>query len=210
MGDIEASWEFDRWAPSYDSSIASSQTYYARYDDVLNYVAETAGSSPGKRILDIGAGTGNLDLRCMQRGACVIALDPSTGMLEQARAKSAGKTNVEFIAADEPFLRIPFNDLSFDAVVSTYAFHHIRDEIKPACIREMIRVLKPGGMFVLGDLIFQNTESKAQALREYNWLEDECFALIEQLQAVFAEFGFKLDCRQFTPHTWVVSTRKAE
>ena len=208
MSDIEASWEFDRWAPSYDSSVASSQTYYARYDEVLDFVAETAGAAPGKRILDIGTGTGNLAVRCVERGACVVGLDPSPGMLEQARAKSAAKTNVEFIVADEPFLRTPFSALSFDAVVSTYAFHHVRDEVKPECVREMLRVLKRGGMLVLGDLVFQDAESLRQALQEHDWLEEEFFIVIEQMRPVFAEFGLDLYCRQFTPVTWVLWARK--
>ena len=208
MSNIEASWEFDRWAPSYDSSVASSTTYYARYEEVLDFVAETAGAAPGKRMLDIGTGTGNLALRCMECGASVVGLDPSPGMLEQAKAKSAGKMNVEFVVADEPFLRIPFSDLSFDAVVSTYAFHHVRNEVKPECVLEMLRVLKRGGMLVLGDLAFQDAESEKKALKEYDWLEEEFFTVIEQLQPVFAESGMELDCRQFTPVTWVLWARK--
>jgi putative AdoMet-dependent methyltransferase len=208
MSNIEESWEFDRWAPSYDSSVASSRTYYARYDDVLGFVAETARAAPGKRILDIGTGTGNLALRCVKRGASAVGLDPSTGMLEQAKAKSVGETNVEFIVADEPFLRIPFSDLSFDAVVSTYAFHHVRNEIKPECVREMLRVLKRGGMLVLGDLAFQDAESEKKALEDNDWLEEEFFTLIAELQPVFAESGMELDCRQFTPVTWVLWARK--
>lgn len=210
MSNIEETWEFDRWAKSYDSSVASSQTYYARYDEVLDCVVEKAGAAPEKRILDIGTGTGNLTLRCAKSGACVTGLDPSTGMLEQAIAKSSGSEGIEFIAADEPFLRIPFSDCSFDAVVSTYAFHHIPDETKPECVREMFRVLKPGGMLILGDLAFQNLESRQQALDEYDWLEEEFFTIIDDLQRILAEIGLMLDCRQFTPVTWVLWTRKQE
>jgi len=115
---------------------------------------------------------------------------------------------VEFVVADEPFLRIPFSDLSFDAVVSTYAFHHVRNEVKPECVLEMLRVLKRGGMLVLGDLAFQDMESEKKALKEYDWLEEEFFTVIEQLQPVFAESGMELDCRQFTPVTWVLWARK--
>lgn len=208
MNNIDATWEFDKWAPSYDSSVASSHTYYARYDEVLDFVAETAGAAPGKRILDIGTGTGNLALRCIERDACVVGLDPSPGMLEQARAKSAGKTNVEFIVADEPFLRIPFDELSFDAVVTTYAFHHIRNEVKSECVREMLRVLKHGGVLIIGDLAFQYAESEKNALKEHKWLEEEFFTLIEPLRSVFAELGMALDCRQFTQVTWVFWAEK--
>lgn len=204
MSNTEVNWEFDKWAPRYDSSVASSQTYYERYNDVLGFVVSTAEAAPGKKILDIGTGTGNLALRCAACGASVIGLDPSAGMLEQAKVKSVGVTNVEFVIADEPFLRIPFSDLSFDAVVSTYAIHHIPDEIKPKCICEMLRVLKHGGMLVLGDLAFQDAESERIAFNKYDWLEEEFFILIEQLRPVFSELEIKLDCRQFTPVTWVL------
>ncbi len=138
-------WNFDEWADRYDEGVAADSPLYARYGEVLDKVVEIADIFPGKIVLDIGTGTGNLVLRCLARDAAVIALDPSKRMLAKAREKVGDDPRAEFHQVDEPFLHIPYPDAYFDAVVSTYAFHHIPHRLKPASVREMVRVLKPGG-----------------------------------------------------------------
>jgi len=93
-------------------------------------------------VLDVGCGTG-LWLDAQSRhyeGKPVrwVGLDPSPGMLAVARGKVAGVELVEGRAE-----RLPFDEASFDVLVSNFAFHHFAD--KAAAIAEMARVLKPGG-----------------------------------------------------------------
>jgi putative AdoMet-dependent methyltransferase len=66
---------FDEWAATYDETVINSSTIHARYDELLDNVVNTANLSPGNKALDIGTGTGNLALRCLHRGAIVVALD---------------------------------------------------------------------------------------------------------------------------------------
>jgi putative AdoMet-dependent methyltransferase len=179
-------WDFDDWAERYDEVVAAGSEIYARYDDVLEMVVKLAGISPGKRVLDIGTGTGNLALRCLARGAVVVGLDPSKRMLAKVREKVGSNLRAEFHQVDEPFLHVPYPDASFDAVVSTYAFHHIPHRLKHDSAHEMIRVLKPGGVWALGDLVFESEEAEREALRKYEWLEEEYFVRIEELRPVFA------------------------
>ena len=69
---------------------------------------------------------------------------------------------------------------------------------------EMVRVLGPGGTWVLGDLIFQNETAEKEALKRYDWMEDEYFARVDELVPVFEGLGMELKSEQFTPVTWVL------
>jgi putative AdoMet-dependent methyltransferase len=206
----EKTWNFDSWADRYDKAVASdSQQYYAHYDQVLDAVAELASPVPGKRVLDIGTGTGNLALRCLARGAEVIGLDPSEQMLRHARSKAPRASGVEFHQVDDPFLHIPYPDSHFDAVASTYAYHHIPHRLRSDSVHEMVRVLKPGGRWVLGDLVFETEQAELSALGEYRWLESEYFARIDDLREAFDELGMTVNAQQVTPVTWVLWSSKA-
>ena len=205
----DKTWDFEHLADRYDKLVAGDQPLYARYDEVLDAVVAKAKVSAGMRVLDIGAGTGNLAMCCIRHGATVIGLDPSEAMLAKAQAKLAEHPNVELLQAGYPFLQLPFPDASFDAVVSTYAFHHVPPGAKAKAMGEMFRVLKSGGSWALGDLIFENAAAERAALRQYKWLEEEYFARIEDLRPVCAELGTELNARQFTPVTWVVWAAKA-
>jgi putative AdoMet-dependent methyltransferase len=205
----EKTWNFDNWAQCYDRVVATdSQHYYAHYDAVLDTVVEMAQPASGERVLDIGTGTGNLALRCLTFDALVAGLDPSESMLRKAQEKASSDPRVVFIQVSEPFLRIPYPDSAFDAVVSSYAYHHVPHRQRTESVREMVRALKPGGRWVLGDLVFENEDAERRALREYHWLEEEYFARIDTLRAVFAGMGMKLKARQFTPIAWVLWAAK--
>ncbi len=208
MGENEKTWDFDSWADQYDEAVTSDYQLYARYDEVLDFVVEIVNVIPRTRVLDIGTGTGNLALRYLARGATVVGLDPSRKMLAKAIKKVGDNSRAELRQVAAPFLHIPYPDDSFDAVVSTYAFHHIPHRLKPASVYEMIRVLKPGGTWVLGDLMFEDEKAERKALHQYKWLEEEYFTRIEGLRTVFTGLGIELNVRQFTPVTWVLWTIK--
>ena len=207
----EKVWDFDSysWTDHYDDVVQADQGMYARYDDVLDAVAEVACTAAGAQVLDIGAGTGNLSIRCATRGARVIGLDPSRRMLAQAQAKATAKarvkpSDVRFVPADDPFLHLPFDDDSFDAVVSTYAFHHVAHSLQPKAVREMMRVLRPGGILALGDVAFCDAAAEEAALRQFDWLDDESYLHVDELTAAVATIGARLETRQMTPTTWVL------
>ena len=209
--DKETRWRFDDydWVDRYDDEVAADSELYARYDEVLEAVADLAAPAPERRILDIGAGTGTLAAICASRGADVVGLDPSERMLAQARAKFGHDDPVQLLLVPDPFLDIPCPDGSFDAVVSTYAFHHVPHARKRESIHEMLRVLRPEGIWALGDLVFESACAEAEALRQTPWLEEEYFARIDELRPVFAYAGLSLNAEQFTSVTWVLWTCKS-
>ena len=207
--DSNVTWEFESWADRYDGIVASNNDLYARYDEVLDAVVDVARISPGQLVLDIGTGTGNLAARCLDHGAIVTAVDPSQGMLAVAAVKIGNHPCCQLQQVDQPFLELPYADRHFDAIVSTYDYHHIPHDEKPAAIAEMLRVLRPGGVWAIGDLAFMNWEAEQSALREYgDWLEQEYFTRIEELGLIFSQCGMHLSSRQFTPVTWMLWAAK--
>ena len=96
-------------------------------------------------------------------------------------------------------------DSSFDAVVSTYAFHHIPHYRQPEGIREMVRVLRPGGVWAMGEVAFRDAAAELEAKRTYPWLdEDEYYPHIDSLQSAFNQFNMGLHGKKFTPVSWVL------
>ena len=101
-----------------------------------------------EKILDIGCGTGTLtrDIAAAlsdKQHSCCTGLDAAEKMIEVARKKAEGISNIHFDAAVAEHL--PYRTGSFDAAVSTFFFHHIHFELKKKVLAETARVLKPGG-----------------------------------------------------------------
>jgi demethylmenaquinone methyltransferase/2-methoxy-6-polyprenyl-1,4-benzoquinol methylase len=96
---------------------------------------------PGQRILDVATGTGMVAFELARRGAAVIGLDQSEHMLSRARTRIATGHPVTFIQGEAEHL--PFADAEFDALTFTYLLRYVDD--RAATMRELARVLKPGG-----------------------------------------------------------------
>jgi ubiquinone/menaquinone biosynthesis C-methylase UbiE len=121
-------------------------------DAARRALAEQAATQPGDRILEIGCGTGTLTLllKRLSPEAEVIGLDPDAKALARARRK-AERAGVS-IQFDQGFSdRLPYPDASFDQVFSSLMFHHLPAEEKEKTVREVRRVLRPGGRFHMLD-----------------------------------------------------------
>lgn len=153
-------WNFDGWARSYDEDVkrdTGALKIYENYETVLQMVFEEVENFHRKDgdILEIGVGTGNLAGKFLQNKYQIIGIDQSRQMLAVAKEKYP-KLRVRL----GEFLKIPYENQMFDAIVSTYAFHHLNEEEKRVGIAEMMRVLKKDGKIVLGDLMFQNKDEE--------------------------------------------------
>jgi ubiquinone/menaquinone biosynthesis C-methylase UbiE len=109
-------------------------------------LVEAAAIRPGDRVLDLGCGTGDIALLVKRRqpDARVTALDPDPKALARARAKAA-RAGVEIVFEQGFGDALPFADASFERVVSALMLHHLTPEIERATLREVMRVLAPGG-----------------------------------------------------------------
>jgi len=113
---------------------------------------EQASLRPGQRALEIGCGTGSLtvQLKRLHPGVEVVGLDPDLKAMARAQRKAerAGvRIGYEHGYADN----LPFEAGSFDAVFSSLMLHHLTAEQQGAALREVKRVLEPGGTFHLLD-----------------------------------------------------------
>lgn len=126
-------------------------------DEVRDAVLTAARLLPENTVLDVGAGTGFLTEGAAKIVRKVIALDFSEPMMSEARAKLGGR-NVEFKIGNVE--HIPLPNASIDAVIGNMVLHHCPSP--EAAVREMARVLVPGGRLVLSDL----QEHSYESLRE--------------------------------------------
>jgi 2-polyprenyl-3-methyl-5-hydroxy-6-metoxy-1,4-benzoquinol methylase len=107
------------------------------------------GPTRGLRILDVGCGDGVLATRLARGGARVTGLDASADMIAAARSRAkAACVEVDLVEGNAGDL--PFPAGHFDCVVSVATLCFV-DDPRPT-IREMVRVLKPGGRLILGEL----------------------------------------------------------
>lgn len=127
-----------------------AEAFWAGGERDLDTLLELVGHRPGRDdvVLDIGCGVGRLTRALAGQVQRVIGLDVSAEMLAQARELNVGVDNVEWIHGDGATLR-PIADASVDGCFSHVVFQHLPDpDLTLGYVREMGRVLRPGGWAV--------------------------------------------------------------
>ncbi|MCL5026905.1 MAG: methyltransferase domain-containing protein [Chloroflexi bacterium] len=136
---------FDELAPSWEDYISPLDRA------AVGTIVASMGILPGDRVLDLGSGTG-VAIPALQQwvkhDGRVVALDISGQMLEEARVLH-GQVGTSYVQADGSAL--PFRDETFDALLCNATFPHLRD--KDAALREIGRVLRPGGRVYIAHLV---------------------------------------------------------
>jgi ubiquinone/menaquinone biosynthesis C-methylase UbiE len=136
--------QFSEWAPTYDNHWLNHFLFEPAHALLLE---EAEALTPGD-ALDVGCGTAELASRLASRRWQVYAMDLCEPMLHQALAKLNGaRDSVHLTVGDSEHL--PFGDRSFDLITCSNSFHHYPHQ--EAVIREMFRVLRPGGRLFLLD-----------------------------------------------------------
>jgi demethylmenaquinone methyltransferase/2-methoxy-6-polyprenyl-1,4-benzoquinol methylase len=105
-------------------------------------VATALDVQAGERVLDLGAGTGTSSLPFAAAGAAVVPCDFSLGMLREGKKR---RPELPLTAGDAT--RLPFADGVFDAVTISFALRNVHET--DAALREMRRVVRPGGRLVI-------------------------------------------------------------
>ena len=121
-------------------------------DEARRTLLQGARLNPGQRILDIGCGTGSLLvlIKRLYPESVVLGLDPDPKALARARRKT--ERSVVSIQLDQGFSHnLPYGEASIDRVFSSYILHHLTADEKEQTLKEVRRVLRPGGLFCLLD-----------------------------------------------------------
>ncbi len=160
---------FDRAAPTYDAMVALSPGYHDQLRTAAEALVERLPAADGEplQVLDLGCGSGAstralIDAWAARGGSAdrlsVTGVDASEGMAEQARAKT-WPPSVTLVVSDAVAHLESLPSGSVDGVLAAYLLRNVPDRAR--LVREVARVLRPGGTFVLHDYsVAGNTRAK--------------------------------------------------
>jgi putative AdoMet-dependent methyltransferase len=206
----------DAEAAGYDNDVRNeADPIRTGYQDVLRWVVQQAQITPTSRVLDLGSGTGNLSALIASCGE-LVSVDVSENMETIAKRKMRHLANRRFIRAD--ILEVFTQELGkFDAVISTYAVHHLTDQEKQQLFALIFDHLLPSGAAVFGDLMVQNDSEKERKIHQYlakgerataQAISEEFFWSLDTAIADLKRLGFKIKAERFSDLSYGVIARK--
>jgi ubiquinone/menaquinone biosynthesis C-methylase UbiE len=180
--------EFARQAETFSASAVITDT--ALTQRFITALGEPAHGS----VLDVACGPGILSAALAKIARDVVALDLTPQMLTKAaqRCSEAGLNNVTFREGNAT--ELPFANAAFDAVVTRLSVHHF-DRPKRV-IEEIFRVLRPGGTFVLADVISSEVPAEAELQNAIEILRDPSHVRMlpgSELTSLVKEAGFAIE-----------------
>ncbi len=189
---------YDVFAPYYDEGLG----YLNSFEE--GELFHMIGGLKGKRVLDIGAGTGRLVRELKDRGAEVVAADISEKMLDVLGKKFP---DIETVVCD--MKNLPFKDEEFDLVIATFVIVHIRD-LTPA-FDEVYRVLKDGGRFIVSN-INQRKAPKLKAGKEKNLVIKSFYHMPKKVWEALEKSFFTIKKEEFVydGKAWINQILEAE
>ena len=153
------------------------------------FYAQALAAAGGRRALELGCGSGVFLERTVTTGAAIVAIDLSLDLIAQAREKLGGRGRAWLCCANAE--RLPFPHAAFDLVYGSSILHHLN---LPAALRELHRVLRPGGLLVFAEPNLLNPQialSFRLLPREWSGLSPDEMAFTRfSARRILAELGF--------------------
>ena len=180
--------EFTRQAETFSASSAITDSALTqRFVDALGEAAQ--GS-----VLDVACGPGILSAAIAKSARDVVAFDLTPEMLKKARQRcdEAGLANVSFREGNAA--ELPFADAAFDAVVTRLSVHHF--DRPGRVMSEIFRVLRPGGRFVIADVISSEAPAEAELQNAIEILRDPSHVRMlpgSELTSLIKDAGFAIE-----------------
>ncbi len=178
---------YNRVADLYDAAFADIKVRQDEWQWLNQHLPETSDLN----VLDIGCGNGALLAALSERIARGVGVDESSAMIERAQARNlaqdGARTNLSFQTINSPAL--PFADDSFDVAISLMSFRYLDWD---PLLREIKRVVKPGGKFLIVDMVTVPVK-----LREYpRFVGDKLRTLLRQQ----SNAAFKANLQKLVTH----------
>lgn len=185
---------FDLWADGYDRSVGLSEedgTYpFAGYKEVLGEIYQRVLRESGKKILDIGFGTGTLTVKLYEKGCEIYGQDFSEKMIAHAKEKmpKAHLYHGDFSKG----LAGELEKERYDAILATYSLHHLTDAKKVEFLKKLQGLLKQGGYIYIGDVAFETREELEQCKnrRERAGMRMRFILCMVNLKNLFQQWNF--------------------
>jgi len=149
---------WDERSSTYNQDFASSNVRYMAFDWIIDQIPH----EPHQNIIDVGCGTGLLAHRIknIDKRYKITLVDQSIGMLNESRTLLSKFSNIKFIKANfENLSEIASN--SIDIYITSFALHHIQDDLKKKALDEAYRVLSSTGTILIVDEIICDASIEA-------------------------------------------------
>ena len=184
---------FDLWAGEYDRSVREADRKneypFAGYAALMNAVCGTVMDSAPAKVLDIGVGTAALSKKLYDAGCDITGIDFSAEMLAKARRKmpDARLMHWDFTRGVPPELLAE----RFDFILSTYALHHLETQAQSKFIVELLRLLKPQGRMLIGDVCFADRGAleACQKASGDMWDDEEFYIVFSELRGTLTGYA---------------------
>ena len=172
--------DFGLVAEAYDRLRPADANWWELFETL---VAE--GNLLGRRVLDVGCGTGRFAAALSERGAKVWGVDPSSEMLAQARATAGAGVGFKQAAAED----LPFKDAWFERALLVLVVHLVD---RPRALAEVARVLVPGGRAVVATFADEHFDAfwLTRLFPSLAAIDRSRFPLPDVLAAELREAGF--------------------
>ena len=186
---------FDVWADGYDESVRladESDAYpFAGYATILKEIYGCVCASRAKAVLDIGFGTGTLAGQLYQQGCDVFGQDFSSRMIQLAQEKMP---RAQLYQGDFSLgLVQELKQQRYDAIIATYALHHLTDEQKVAFFQELLPLLQDNGCIYVGDVACATRAELEQCKTQAgdDWDASEIYFVYDELKQAFPQLRFE-------------------
>lgn len=179
--------DFDQWSAKYDEDVKrsddSNRYPFVAYEEILDEIQKEIQKLPGKKLLDLGFGTGKLSARLYQSGYNITGIDFSEEMIKKAQCLMP---NAKLISFDfSQGLPKTLDEESFDGIIFTYSIHHLNLEQQIHLLNTLKHHLRPHGKIIIGDVMTRTQQEMNDAKEKHPdiWDDEEFYIVTEDLQA---------------------------